>query len=234
MQARALVIVGHVRQPVRRLERELAEDLHLRSRDPEVLVGLQAQPPLRMFEAVLDGGCGVRRTVRAVHRLEAERVEVEVLELRRDRRRLAGTRASVRRPRVTTRSAPTFGLTQIQSIPAGPVGCRWSRPRRRSPGRAGPRPPSASSCRSGSPPVQTTMRWLAVDLPARRLRPRRPARRRREAAAARAVGADEVGVAELADRPAAVAPRGRSTGCSARTGRTPPAGRRGSPSPCRV
>ena len=50
---------GDHRQPVRRLERELLEDLH-RLADADDLVRLQAEPPLRVLEAVLDGARDVR------------------------------------------------------------------------------------------------------------------------------------------------------------------------------
>ena len=87
VQARALVALGHVREPVRGLEAELAEDLggHGRgvieegSRDAEHLVGLQAESPPRMVEAVLHGQLGGDGAVGSVHRLQEEVREVEVL-----------------------------------------------------------------------------------------------------------------------------------------------------------
>ena len=61
-------------------------------------MGLQAQPPLRMREAVLDGRAGVRVAVGSVHRLQEEVREVEVLDTARaDRRLLRVRRASARR-----------------------------------------------------------------------------------------------------------------------------------------
>ncbi len=48
----------------------------------EELVGLQAQPPPRMAKAILDGAADILGLIRAVHRLEQEVCEVEVLEPR--------------------------------------------------------------------------------------------------------------------------------------------------------
>ena len=72
----------------------------------------------------------------------------------------------------------------------------------------------ASSWSSGSPPVQTTKRR-----PGSRRRPGGRHRGRQRlgrwrTAAARPVGAHEIGVAELADGVVRGPPRGRSTGCS--------------------
>ena len=82
--------------------------------------------------------------------------------------------------------------------------CRWSPPRSRSRARAGRRSGAASSCSSGSPPVQTTRRGSPAP-------PRHSGRDAvgqglgvGELAAARAVHADEIGVAEGADGRGAV------------------------------
>ena len=112
--------------------------------------------------------------------------------------------------------------------------CRWSPARWRSPAACSavdqrPRRAAAAARRRCS----TTSRSSGAAR-ARRPRPRRPAPRRREPAAARPVHADEIGVAEAADRLGRGPARARSTGCSRRSGRTPPRGPAWPPSPCRV
>src|ERR1700751_692136 len=47
------------------------------SPDPDRLVRLHAEPPLRMLQAIGDGARGVRDDVRAVHRLQREAFEGE-------------------------------------------------------------------------------------------------------------------------------------------------------------
>ena len=112
--------------------------------------------------------------------------------------------------RSATGSAPALGLTQIQSRPGGGgrvplVSTATSKPAACSAATAGP-----SSCSSGSPPVHTTQRPAALV----RLAPAQVAGHGggqvgggSEPAAAGPVGADEVGVAELADGPVPVRSR---------------------------
>src|SRR5205823_14760758 len=45
--------------------------------DTECLVCLQAEPPLRMLQAIIHRACGVFDHVRAVHRLQRKTLEVE-------------------------------------------------------------------------------------------------------------------------------------------------------------
>ena len=123
-----------------------------------------ARPPARCCASTLG----------AVHRLQEEVVEVQLRRTARARRRPAGRPASARRPVVSTSSAPAFGLTQTQSIPAGAgsvplVSIAISKPRACSASTS-----ASSSCSSGSPPVHTTKRSRRVG----RRRPRRPRRRR--------------------------------------------------------
>ena len=110
--------------------------------------------------------------------------------------------------------------------------CRWSRPRPRSRASCSASISGSSSCSSGSPPVHTTSGRAGRRPPGQRLGDRvGQLAGGRELAAARAVGADEVGVAELADRAWRGPPRGPSRGCSRRSGRRPPAARRSRPRP---
>src|SRR5215468_7136801 len=51
--------------------------------DPDRLVRLQAEPPLRMAQAVIDGARGVLDHVRPVHRLQRETLEGKTLEILR-------------------------------------------------------------------------------------------------------------------------------------------------------
>ena len=124
---------------------------------------------------------------------------------RRARSRFADRRASAHRPERCTRSAP--GLRAH----ADPVdgarhrqACRWSRWRSRSRRHAAPSISASSTCSIGSPPVSTTKGGV----------PPLPRQASRQAAASAsasanlpppvAVGADEVGVAEIAGRRLAV------------------------------
>ena len=124
---------------------------------PEELVGLQAQPPLRVRQAVRDGerGCCASRSGPSIG----------------CRKKWSKSSASKR-----SGSAPACGKTSFSSSPAReherraglgahadpvdacrrPAACRWSRSRPRSRSRAARRRAAASSCSSGSPPVQTT------------------------------------------------------------------------------
>src|SRR5919204_6748197 len=56
--------------------------------DPDRLVRLQAEPPLRMAQAVIDGARGVLGHVRPVHRLQRETLEGEAFEILRRGARL--------------------------------------------------------------------------------------------------------------------------------------------------
>ena len=120
--------------------------------------------------------------------------------------------------------ASALGLTQIQSMPAGggsvPLVSTRDREAR-----------ACSASISGCVELQQRLAAGADDKAAARSPPRASARRPpRPAPSASAnlpppgaVGADEIGVAEAADRARRGPPRGPSTGCSRRSGRTPPA-----------
>ena len=78
MQARALVASGSRGRRWAELRNRTRGTLP--SGDPEVLMDLQAEPPLRVRQAVLDRQRRVLVPLRAVHGLEQEPVEAEVLE----------------------------------------------------------------------------------------------------------------------------------------------------------
>jgi hypothetical protein len=75
-----------VRQPVSGLEAELFEYFHLR--DPEVLVGLKAETPAGVLEAVLNCESGVGISLGTVHRLQEEVIEMELVDFSRAQGRL--------------------------------------------------------------------------------------------------------------------------------------------------
>lgn len=79
VQPRTFVVFRDIGQPVSSLERELLEYFHLR--DPQVFMGLKAEAPAGVLEAVLDCEGGVGFSLGAVHRLEEEVVEAQVLDL---------------------------------------------------------------------------------------------------------------------------------------------------------
>ena len=178
MQARALVVGGHVGQPVGGLEGELLEDLA--SGDPQVLVGLQAEPPARVgagssstagavFASRSGPSIGCRKkwsksrcsnALGSSAGLGVDELQLVAARAARGRRRPSGSRRPSR-------------------CPAGAGACRWSRPRSRSRARAARRPASSSSWSSGSPPVQTTNGGCVGRSPAHvGGDARRPARRR--------------------------------------------------------
>ncbi len=51
------------------------------SSNPELLVGLQAQPPLRVPHAVIDGSTGVLRRQRTIHRLKEIVAKLQMLQV---------------------------------------------------------------------------------------------------------------------------------------------------------
>lgn len=80
VQAATLMPRGHVWQQVRRFEREFLIDFQGRSSwYPEVLMGLKAKTPDRVGEAVGNGRLGVRVALGAVHRLQEEVSEIQIL-----------------------------------------------------------------------------------------------------------------------------------------------------------
>ena len=119
-------------------------------------MGLQAQTPLRMGQAVLDGDVGCSRPVRAVHRLQEE--------------------WSKRRCSNASGGAPSCGKTSFNSSPAvrtsrgagfradadpvepgrGRSGAVGLDRHERNPSSCSASTASASSWSSGSPPVHTT------------------------------------------------------------------------------
>ena len=226
---------GQVRQPVGGLEGELLEDLGELTGCPTHLVGLEAQPPLRMGEAVVDRQRAVfASTVGAVHRLQEEVVEVERRRIARARRRVLRVDELQLVARVSsTMSAPAFGLTQTQSIPAGgqravgldrdleAVGVQRVDQRAR------------RVWSSGSPPVQTTKRRDRPFAAAGQLLGDRVGEIRggAELPAARSVGARRSRCRRTGRPRSRDRSRARSTGCSRRSGRTPPAGRCSRPRP---
>ena len=52
-----------------------------RSGNPDDFVGLQTQPPLRMTHAIRDGRLQMLLTIGAIHGLQKEMLEVQLLEL---------------------------------------------------------------------------------------------------------------------------------------------------------
>jgi len=167
-------------------------------------MGLQAQLPLRVALAGLDRQAGVELGQRAVHGLHEEILEVQLLV---DRQILVGLRdhdldfAAL----LTTSSEPIFGLTQIQSTPSGtgrvplvsiamvkPTACMASIS-------------GLSSCSSGSPAGEHHILAGGISFRPQRVDGRGQFLGRLELAAAFAVGADKVGVAELANGAGAVA-----------------------------
>jgi hypothetical protein len=86
VQPGAFVFFGDLRQAVSSLEAELFEYFH--SRDPEVLMGLKAETPAWVFEAVLNRQGSVGIPSGAVHRLQEEVLEIELLDLAGAKERL--------------------------------------------------------------------------------------------------------------------------------------------------
>lgn len=81
MQTPALVPRWHVGQAMSGLEGEFFEDFHVASLgNAEHFVGLKAQSPLRMLKAVLHRLRRVQGPIGAIHRLQEEMLEREVLE----------------------------------------------------------------------------------------------------------------------------------------------------------
>ncbi len=89
-------------QRMRRLEAERFRQFPHRKSDAEVLsdteclVRLQAEPPLRMAQAIVDRARGVLDHVRAVHRLQRKALEGEARKMSPARRRPADRPASAR------------------------------------------------------------------------------------------------------------------------------------------
>ena len=79
VQPGTFVLFRDIRQPVSGLEAELFEYFHLR--DPEVFMGLKAETPAGVFEAVLNRLGGVGLPIGPVHRLQEEVLEMELLDL---------------------------------------------------------------------------------------------------------------------------------------------------------
>ena len=126
-------------------------------------------------------------------------------------------------PLCCTSQRPALGLTHTQSRPAGAaivpfVSTAISKPRACS---ASIRP--ASSCSSGSPPVQTTNRFPGLD-PAGHFSSiaAASASARRKLAAARPVHIRKIRIAELADRRRAILLRAPTRDCSPQSGKRPP------------
>ena len=118
-------------------------------------MGLQAQPPLRMRQAVLDRQPGVLLAVGAVHRLQQQVREVQVLEPLRRRAVLridqlqfvaAGQRsgrAGLRADADPVEPAGAAWVPLVSTATSNPAACRASTA-------------ASSSWSSGSPPVHTT------------------------------------------------------------------------------
>jgi hypothetical protein len=109
-------------------------------------VRLQAEPPLRVAQTIVDGARGVVGELRPVHRLQREALEREARE----------KTSFISWPDRMRSSVPAFGLTQIQSRPAGGsivplVSTAIVKPRACSASSK-----ASSTCNSGSPPVMTT------------------------------------------------------------------------------
>ena len=178
---------------------------------------LQAQAPSRMLQTVLDGELRVAQTIGAVHRLQEEVGEGQALQRFRVDAGSVGRSASARRPQSEDQLRPGLRLTQTQSIPASPgcvpfVSMAIVKPSACSDSMSG-----ASSCGSGSPPVQTTKRDAACA--------RRPGGRRRPSRVPRARRNDRLRAVDprrnryRRNRQTAVAlirPRARTRGCSRR------------------
>ena len=77
MESRTLVTLRYVGQPMRGFDRELFKDVHDDPLlpDPQELVRLQAQLPLRVRKAVRQRITGVRLPLRAVHGLQEKMAE---------------------------------------------------------------------------------------------------------------------------------------------------------------
>ena len=186
-----------------------------------------------MCEAIGDSQVGVSPQLGPIHRLQQEVVEGEFLVGRRFGACLRIDQLELVTP-VKRSGVPAFGLTQIQSSPVGGrqvplVSMAMVKPRSES-----SRTRAASSCSSGSPPVQTTNGSLPVQ---------------RGHCAAMAVGkiawrartcrhslrwCRQNRCRRKGKPPSAGPPRARSTGYSRRSGKTPPGVRRCTPSPCSV
>ena len=169
-----------------------------------------------------------------VHGLEQEMGEIERLDLARIERALADRRASARRPSAARAARPPWGSRRSSRSSAARAGCRWSRWRSRSPLHGAPRSkarPLAASARRRSARRKAASRNCRARLRGTR---RRASSGFGELAAAGPIGADEIGVAEIAGRLRAVLLRGPTTDCSRRSGRTRPRRPVCAPSPCSV
>ncbi len=126
-------------------------------RNPQDLMRLQTQPPLRMLHAVPHRQLRIRQAVRPIHWLQKEMSKSEPLKLP-GCACACGNTSFNSSPAFCTSRAPTFGLTHTQSIPAGAstvpfVSTAISKSRSCSASIS-----TRSSCSKGSPPVQTTNR----------------------------------------------------------------------------
>src|SRR5208282_5042119 len=86
VQPGTFVLFWDVREPMSGLEGELLEYFQLR--DPKVLVGLKAETPAGVLEAVLNGEGGVGLSIGPVHWLQEEVLETELLDIGRAQGRL--------------------------------------------------------------------------------------------------------------------------------------------------
>ena len=219
--------VGHVRQAVGRLERELLEDLH--HGIPRYLWVCRLSRHCGWVEAVLDGGVGVAR--RGPGRPSAAGRSGRTS---RSLERLPGAAPAwgIHELQLVARSQDEFGAgLRAHADPVDAAGaataCRWSRRRPRSPRawsasiellrRAGAaarrrcrRRTRCVGCRAAP-----RRRDRVGEIVRRRETCRRPGRRCRRSRCRRTGRSRSPG-----------APRGRSRGCSRRSGRRPPAGRR--------
>ncbi len=116
VQPCTFMVFRDVGQPVRGLEGELFEYLHLG--DPKIFMGLKAEAPEWVCEAVLNRTCSVGVAVGPVHRLQEEVLEAELVDLGRAKEGCGKTSFSSL-PWRRTSCAPALGLTQIQSMPEG-------------------------------------------------------------------------------------------------------------------
>ena len=118
VQPRALVVRGTLGSRCAASNvNSLKISMRLPSRNPEELVGLQAQPPARMREAVRHG------QLRCCARVGPSMAEGRSARRRGARSARVGARLGNTSlsscPARSTSSAPAFGLTQIQSMPGG-------------------------------------------------------------------------------------------------------------------
>ena len=198
-----------------------------RLRDSQNLVRLQAQAPLRMLEAIARAPAWVFAS------RSGPSIGCRKKCRKRERRSSPDRRPSADRPASIHRRCPAparrrpWGSRRPSRDPPAPRWSRWSRRQFQSRARAAPRSGLASSCSSGSPPVQTTNR-----LPGRCSPPATSS-----AIAAASASADlkfsaagpihirKIGIAEFADRRGAVLLRAPTRDCSPQSGRRPRRGR---------